>query len=83
VIRRGVFTTAPPVGDYVLSTSGLTWNVDRTSAAGALSRILAGEANKKTARAALLRLADADKAGAWENIGAGSYQLIEPSHPSR
>jgi hypothetical protein len=83
VIRRGIFTTSPPAGDYVLSTSGLTWNVDRTSAAGGRSRVLAGEANKNIARAALLRLADADNAGAWETIGAGSYRLIEPSHPQR
>jgi hypothetical protein len=82
VIRRRVFTATPPAGDYVLSTSGLTWNVDRTSATGGVLRILAGEPNRNSALEALLGLADADRAGAWETVGTGSYRLIErPDSP--
>jgi hypothetical protein len=60
VIRRGIFTAIPPAGDYFLSTTGLTWNVDRTSAGGGVLRILAGERNKKSALATLLGLAAGD-----------------------
>ena len=77
MIRRGIFTATPPAGDYLLSTTGLTWNVDRTSADGGVLRIHAGERDKKRALAALLGLAAGDRADAWETAGVGSYRLIE------
>ena len=77
MIRRGIFTASPPAGDYILSTTGLTWNVDRTSATGGVLRVLAGEPNRKRALAALVGMADADDAGAWETVDAGSYRMIE------
>jgi hypothetical protein len=77
VIRRGIFTAVPPAGDYLLSTTGLTWNVDRAGADGGVLRVLAGEPNKKSALATLLGLAAGERADAWESAGAGSYRLIE------
>jgi hypothetical protein len=77
VFRRGIFTTTPPAGDYVLSGSGATWNVDRAKGDSVVLRFVAGERNKQSALATLLRLAAADKADAWETAGPGSYRLLE------
>jgi hypothetical protein len=77
VIRRDTFTTTPPSGDYVLSTTGLTWSIDRTSPDGVVMRIVAGERTKKGALARLLMLAEGDRADAWETFGTGSYRLIK------
>jgi hypothetical protein len=77
VIRRNIFTAAPPDGDYILSTSGATWNIDRTKADRAVLRLVSGERNRKSALAALLGLAATDKTDAWETAGPGSYRLVQ------
>jgi hypothetical protein len=77
VIRRGTFTAAPPAGDYVLSTTGATWNVDRTKGDSAVLRFVTGERTRTSALAALLGLAAADKTDAWETAGPGSYRLVQ------
>ena len=76
-IRRRIFTAMPPAGDYILTTTGLTWNVDRKSADSAVLRIVAGEGSKKSAWTTILGLAAADRTDAWETAGPGSYRLIE------
>jgi len=76
VIRRDVFTASPPGGDYILSSTGLTWHVRRTNGSGSVMSISAGELNRKSALAALLSLAEGDKADAWEAAGTGSFRLI-------
>ena len=77
MIRRDIFTATPPSGDYMLSTTGLTWSVDRTRSDGVVVRVVAGERNRKGALARLLALADGDSTDAWESFGAGSYRLIK------
>ena len=77
MIRRDTFTAAPPAGDYFLSTTGLTWNVDRTSADGIVLRVVAGERSKKSALARLLELAEGAGADAWETFGTDTYRLIK------
>lgn len=77
MIRRGIFTATPPAGDYILSTTGLTWSVDRPSADGLVMRVVAGERDRKSALARLLALAEGDRADAWETFGTGSYRLIK------
>jgi len=77
VIRRGIFTAVPPAGDYVLSTNGATWNVDRAKGSSTVLRLVAGERNRKSALTALLGLAGADKTDAWETAGPGSYRLVQ------
>ena len=76
MIRRDIFTEMPPSGDYILSTTGLTWSVNRTSGDVVL-RVVAGERNRKGALARLLALAEADSADAWESFGSDSYRLIK------
>jgi len=77
VIRRRIFSADPPPGDYILTTTGLTWNLDCRSAGDSVLRLVAGEQHKPSALAKLLELAERDSVDAWETFGAGSYRLIE------
>jgi hypothetical protein len=74
--RRGVFTEQPSPGDFVLSTTGVSWNVDRTTVTGSVLRLIAGEPDRKGALQRLVDLAKADGAVAWEALGGGAYRLI-------
>jgi hypothetical protein len=76
-MRRGIFAEALPAGDDALSTSGLTWNVDRTNASGSVLRVIAGERNKPLAVLRLLEMAEDDGTDAWESLGRASYKLIK------
>jgi hypothetical protein len=82
VIRRDTFTASPPCGDYFLSPTGLTWGVRRATGNGSVMSISAGERNRKNALAALLSLAEGDKADAWETAGPGSFRLIKANRTS-
>jgi hypothetical protein len=74
--RRNLTAALPP-GDYALSTTGVTWNVDRATPTGSVMRLVAGMENKRDALARMIELAAADRAQAWEPFGAGCYRLIE------
>ncbi len=77
MIRRDDFAATLPGGDYALSTSGLTWNVDRMNASGSVLRMIAGEGIKAVALGRLLAMAESDRTDAWEIVGSGSYRLIK------
>jgi len=82
VIRREIFSTdLPPQGDYILSPTGLTWNVRRATGSGSVMNV-AVEPDWKSALATLLSLAADDKADAWETSGHGSFRLIKRYRPS-
>ena len=81
MIRRQIFTTRPPDGDYILGSTGVSWNVDRATGDGTVMRISAGERNKKIALASLVSLAEGDKVDAWEPVGIDSYRLIRRHRP--
>jgi hypothetical protein len=76
VIRRDIFSAQPPRGDYILSPTGLTWNIRRANDNGSVMSI-GTERDWKTALATLLSLAEGDKADAWETAGTGSFRLIK------
>lgn len=76
-MHRDIFTADPPRGDYLLSPTGLTWGVRRVNDTGGVMSISEGERNRKKAVAALLSLAEGDKADAWEPAGPGSFRLIK------
>lgn len=82
VFRRDVFTTRPQPGDYVLSPTGLTWGVRRTTENGGSMSLSAGEPDRKVALAALFSLADGDKVDAWEPVGPESFRLLRRSRAS-
>lgn len=78
MIRRDIFSANPPPrGDYILSTTGLTWNVRRANGNGSVMSIADGARDRKSALATLLSLAESDKADAWETSGIGSFRLIK------
>ena len=77
MIRRATFTETPPPGDYVVSTTGLTWSVDRRGDNGIVMRVVAGEPNKKGALARALELAAGSREDVWETFGTGSYRLVK------
>ena len=81
-MRRDVFTTYPPIGDYFLSATGVTWGVRRTTAAGSVMSIAEGERSRPRAVANLLALADSSQADAWETAGPGSYRLLKANRTS-
>ena len=76
-IRREVFTTQPPGGDYILSPTGYSWNVYRSNGGGIVQSIAAGERDRSLALASLITLARAEKTDAWETVGTGSFWLLE------
>ena len=77
MMRRDVFITNPPQGDYYLNPAGFTWHVRRaTGQEGSALSIAVADRNRKTALARLLSLAEADQTDAWENEG-GSFRLIK------
>jgi hypothetical protein len=77
MFRRTVFTARPPSGDYLLSSTGFTWSIGRSNADGSRIQLTAGERDKNVAMAALLMMADRDRADAWETGGTGSYRLVK------
>jgi hypothetical protein len=81
-IRRRVFTTRLLKGDYVLSTTGYTWNVRRSNGDGSVQEIVAGARDRSVAHSRLVSLADADKTDAWETAGNGSFCLLERFRPA-
>ena len=77
MLHRTVFTARPPVGDYILSPTGLTWGIGRSNVDGSVMQMTAGEREKNVAVATLLMLADRNGADAWETVGTGPYWLVK------
>lgn len=76
LFHREIFTTRPQRGDYVLSPTGLTWDVRRTNEDGGSMSVSVGEPDRKVALAAIVSLARSDKADAWEPVGPESFRLL-------
>jgi hypothetical protein len=47
MLQRETLTTNPPDGDYILSSTGCSWNVRRSNGDGSVQSISAGK--RKTA----------------------------------
>ena len=52
-MRRDLLSTNPREGDYILSPTGFTWNVLRSTGAGGGTSMSTGDRDKKTALAKL------------------------------
>jgi ApbE superfamily uncharacterized protein (UPF0280 family) len=75
-MRRDTLTTDPREGDYILSPTGLTWNVLRSSGGHSGQSISVGDPDRKTALARLRSLAETDSADGWETAGTGLFWQI-------
>ena len=76
-MRRDVFISSPPPGDYVLNPTGFTWHVRRATDTGSMLSLSVTDRTRKSALARMLSLAEADRADAWENEGTGSFRLVK------
>ena len=76
-MRRDVFISNPPQGDYILQPAGFTWHVRRATGTGSQMSISVEDRTRKNGLTRLLALAEADRADAWENDGAGSFRLLK------
>ena len=74
---RETLTAQPAAGDYVLSPTGFSWNVRRSTGAGAAHCVADGNRDRQTALVTLLSLAEADRADAWETVGNGVFWRIK------
>jgi len=71
-----IYTRKPLIGDYVLSRTGVSWNVDHSVGVDGVGRIQSGLTCKFTARDAVVRGARADATNAWETAGPSEFRLI-------
>ena len=75
-MRRDTLTTDPREGDYILSPTGVSWNVLRSNGDHSGMSISVGDRDKKTALARLLSLAETNQADGWETAGTGLFWQI-------
>jgi hypothetical protein len=76
-MRREIFTVSPPQGDYILNPTGYTWHVRRATGTGSVLSVSTTSRTRKDGLATMLSMAEADRADAWENDGAGSFRLVK------
>jgi hypothetical protein len=76
-MRRDVFISTPPAGDYILNPAGFTWHVRRATDTGSMLSLSVMDRTRKSALARMLSLAETDRADAWENDGTGSFRLVK------
>ena len=76
-MRRDVFISTPPPGDYILNPTGFTWHVRRATATGSMLSVSVTDRTRKSALARMLTLAETDRADAWENDGFASFRLVK------
>ena len=60
VVQRETVTVQPLEYDYILGTTGFSWNVRRSNGKGAVSSISEGIRDKRKALLQVLSLAEAD-----------------------
>lgn len=82
MMRRDVFTSTPPQGDYILISRGVTWHVRRATGTGTVLSLSVTDRTRKTGLATMLLQAEADRADAWEDEGAGVFRLIKRLRPT-
>ena len=74
--RRDIVTIDPREGDYILSSTGTSWNVLRSNGDHSGTRISAGDHDKPAAIAKIRSLTEDDRADGWETGGTGLFWQI-------
>ncbi len=70
------FTAHPIEGDYILSFTGLSWNILRRTGHDSSMSISAGDKNRKMGLARIRSLTETDRADGWEADGPGLFRQI-------
>jgi hypothetical protein len=76
MMRRDVFISNPPQGDYILKPTGLTWHIRRATDTGSMLSISVTDRTRTSALTLLLTMAERDQMDAWENEG-GAFRLVK------
>jgi hypothetical protein len=74
--NRETLSKLPRQGDYILSPTGLTWNVLRRNENHSGQSISVGDPDRKTALARLRSLTEADHSDGWETAGKGLFRRV-------
>ena len=75
-MHRDVYTARPVVGDYILSFTGLTWNVLRHAGDGAAMSVSTGDRDRKKALERVRSRSEAEGADGWEAGGDNLFRQI-------
>ncbi len=75
-MRRDVFISSPPQGDYILNPAGFTWHIRRATGTESMLSISVTDRTRTSALTRLLTMAESDQTDAWENEG-GSFRLVK------
>ena len=73
---RATHTARPLEGDYILSFTGITWNVLRSTGELSATSIASGVRDRKTALARIRTLSDQEGADGWEADGHDLFRQI-------
>jgi hypothetical protein len=76
MLHREVYTARPVIGDYILSFTGLTWNVLRRVADGAAMSVSTGDRDRKTALERIRGLSETDGTDGWQVDGDNLFRQI-------
>jgi hypothetical protein len=76
MMQRDVYTSKPVAGDYILSFTGVTWNVLRHTGNGAAMSVSTGDRDRKMALARIRTLSETDGADGWEADGQDLFRQV-------
>ena len=74
--------TTPPERDYLLSTTGLSWYVRRSSGSGSYFSVSEGHRDRRTAVTKALALGEANRTDVWETVGNGVFWRLARFRPA-
>ena len=76
LMPRATHTARPLEGDYILSFTGITWSVLRSTGELSATSIASGVKDRKTALARIRTLTEHDGADGWEADGRDLFRQI-------
>ena len=76
MMQREVYTARPVTGDYILSFTGLSWNVLRRVGDDSAMSISTGDRDRKAALARIRTLSETDGTDAWQMDGDNLFRQI-------
>ena len=75
-MHRDVYTATPVIGDYILRSTGYSWNVLRYIGSGAATSISTGDRLRKSALERVRSLSETDGADGWEASSNNLFRQI-------